>query len=759
MPSVAVVIAVFEPDPLLLEIQLRSIAAQTLAPCAVVAVIADRSSESLVRDLGAKFGLPLEIVTPREATSSYRSFEMGLKRALEVAPEDAVFALSDQDDIWDPEKLRKTVECLSSRQASLVHCDAELVDESGRRLHRSAHRYERRLRNASLRDLLIENTITGMTLVTTRNVVEAALPFPAQSALFFHHDLWIGLVASIYGDVRCVDEALVKYRQHADNVVGAKDLKRKLPKFGSQAWQRHWVGRYGVASYLAKSLYLRGSELIDRGERAPDRKRLAALGPYLKLRATGAALWADAFRLMAKGAFRHAMDSALLGCVQAGRVAWSVRKSLRDDLVGALADFDRRLYGLAPGVQPSPAPSEAPASVSSEWFSEDLEDRRTLRRFDTQFAMSDRARMVVFVPTLNPTEIFAGIATALDIGVGLAERGHEVMFVATDLPIASRDRTLEFLRQRGGRQNREWMQRIEIRCGETEGTLPFSSGDHFLATAWWTAYIAKDLLSCLPFRAKQFYYLIQDYEPGFYAWGEEYAGALASYGFDFVPIFNSATLADHFAETGVFGGVSRDMVFRPAIDLDRYASVRRVETEVPRLAVYGRPDVARNLFGTCVAGLERFLAREGIKPSEINIVSVGQPHQDVVFAGGHRMRSLGKIPWEEYPSFLGSVDIGLSLMLSPHPSHPPLEMAAAGARVVTNDFGAKSLGGLTPSIQSVAPTAEAVAEGLAVAWREGPPMAKDRRLKLETLGQPMSEVVDALSVDLGGRVVTLPKAS
>jgi len=358
---------------------------------------------------------------------------------------------------------------------------------------------------------------------------------------------------------------------------------------------------------------------------------------------------------------------------------------------------------------------------------------------------------------LNPTEVFAGIATAVDVGVGLAERGYEVVFVATDLPIASRERTLDFMRQRGSEDHRDWMQRVEIKCGETDGTIALLSGDRFLATAWWTAYLANDLLKDYPFQASRFYYLIQDYEPGFYAWGGEYARARASYDFDFVPVFNSATLAEHFHETGVLRRSSCDFAFRPSIELDRYAAVPRASNAIPRLAVYGRPDVPRNLFGTCVGGVERFLAAENISPSDIEIVSVGQPHSDVIFAGGHRMRSLGKISWEEYPAFLGSVDIGLSLMLSPHPSHPPLEMAAAGARVITNEFGTKSLGDLSRSICSVAPTAESVAEGLSGAWRSGPSTAQDRLLELDVLGQPLSDVIDALSGNLGENTVALSK--
>jgi hypothetical protein len=40
-------------------------------------------------------------------------------------------------------------------------------------------------------------------------------------------------------------------------------------------------------------------------------------------------------------------------------------------------------------------------------------------------------------------------------------------------------------------------------------------------------------------------------------------------------------------------------------------------------------------------------------------------------------------------------------MLSPHPSYPPLEMAAFGVRVVTNTYANKDLSHLSPFIESL----------------------------------------------------------
>jgi hypothetical protein len=63
-------------------------------------------------------------------------------------------------------------------------------------------------------------------------------------------------------------------------------------------------------------------------------------------------------------------------------------------------------------------------------------------------------------------------------------------------------------------------------------------------------------------------------------------------------------------------------------------------------------------------------------------------------------------------------DLLLSLMLSPHPSYPPLEMAACGRPVVTTTFGAKTaerLRALSPHIIATLPTIEGVAGGLEAA--------------------------------------------
>jgi hypothetical protein len=82
------------------------------------------------------------------------------------------------------------------------------------------------------------------------------------------------------------------------------------------------------------------------------------------------------------------------------------------------------------------------------------------------------------------------------------------------------------------------------------------------------------------------------------------------------------------------------------------------------------------------------------------------------------IKLLPKMSLEEYKKLLPEFDIGLSLMMSPHPSLPPLEMAAAGMLVVTNTYAnktAKCLRNISSNIIPAEPTIGGIEEALKTA--------------------------------------------
>ncbi|MHC0052258.1 rhamnosyltransferase WsaF family glycosyltransferase [Actibacterium sp. D379-3] len=742
-PEIVVVVAVYHPDPSHFAAQLDSIARQTHPNISVLFVAADTTSAPLIKTQARAAGLLFETVTPAAPMDAVRAFEFGLSEAIARAPGVQFFALADQDDIWHRDKLALSLEALKRSGADLAHSDARVVDAAGRERHASLFRLENRQTAPGLRDLLYRNTVTGMTMLMTRRLVETALPFPPQDGVHYYHDLWLALVGTVLSQPVFLKQPLVAYRQHGGNAVGAIEQ----PAAPGPALGRHWLRQraasYALAMYLARSLVLR------LGQEPAHLARLAPLRPFLRRLSAGPRFIRDAARLALIGKAQQSRIALSYAVIAAGRSVWALRHALHAGLDSALQAFDQRAYSLSPGQMPCAPRNPPPAAPAEDWTHKT--DPRTIARWHPVFS-ADAPALVVLVPTLNPAEIFAGIATALEFGLAVAARGIPVRFVATDLPIAAQAAARAFLLHRlpAGADRTAIAARLSLHCGVSEATLPCHPDDMFFATAWWTAHIAQAQIDTGGFAQDRFFYLIQDYEPNFYPWGAEYAGAVESYGFRFIPIFNSAPLRRYFADQGFDFATPAAMVFRPSIDIARYAGLPDRRTARKRIALYGRPEVARNMFPQAIGALGHFLQAENLTRDDVSLVSVGLKHGDLRMPGELRLESLGKLPWSDYPDFLSTVDLGLSLMYSPHPSHLPLEMAAAGAKVVTNHFGPKDLSCLSPAIHSCAPTVPALTETLRRAWAAPAPDRHARDFDLAPLGPPLQATADRLAATIRG---------
>jgi glycosyltransferase involved in cell wall biosynthesis len=152
---------------------------------------------------------------------------------LASADEDSeYFAFCDQDDFWLPEKLERAVLALRQGRADepLLYCSrVELVDENLR--HLGLSRVPKRVGFGSA---LVENIAIGCAMVlnrTARNLVCERLP---QGALL--HDWWCYLTIAALGKIIFDETPTLKYRQHANNEVGAPasrldSFKRRLDRF------------------------------------------------------------------------------------------------------------------------------------------------------------------------------------------------------------------------------------------------------------------------------------------------------------------------------------------------------------------------------------------------------------------------------------------------------------------------------------------------------------------------------------------------
>ena len=134
-------------------------------------------------------------------------------------------ALADQDDIWDPARLLRTVELLDADPSlHLVGSDAQLMDADGRPLGRTLLESlnvtsDERAALGALGATAVfarRNLVAGMTMTMRRDLLDRALPVPPG----WLHDHWLALYAASSGQFGFTSDRLVRYRMHDANVVG-----------------------------------------------------------------------------------------------------------------------------------------------------------------------------------------------------------------------------------------------------------------------------------------------------------------------------------------------------------------------------------------------------------------------------------------------------------------------------------------------------------------------------------------------------------
>jgi hypothetical protein len=258
-----------------------------------------------------------------------------------------------------------------------------------------------------------------------------------------------------------------------------------------------------------------------------------------------------------------------------------------------------------------------------------------------------------------------------------------------------------------------------VSAAKSDHPLAIGPRDVFIATHWTTAQQLKTVLSQTTI--KQFFYMLQEFEPGFYPWSSNYARAVETYDMDFWPIINEAMLAEYFfvQPCGRFvDPVMRDraVIFEPAVDQTRFhADFKSGSSRSKRLLFYARPTNTRNMFGIGLMALRQVAADPSFHDWEF--VAIGSPGgvPALQLGGGHVLRP---VPWADYANYaemLREADLLLCPMLSPHTSYPVLEMAACGGISITNTFVTKTrdaLQTLSQNIIAVEPTVEGFADGM-----------------------------------------------
>ncbi len=188
----------------------------------------------------------------------------------------------DQDDYWHPDKVQKTYEKMKQIEGdpaipAMVHTDLRVVDGDLNEIDPSFMHYSKlngELMN--LQRLLVQNVVTGCTMMINRSLAELSVTTP-ETVDMRMHDWWIAILATTMGNVGFLNEATMDYRQHGNNVVGAKNTRSVSYMFGK-------VKDNGVAQAMQQTYQQAQSLVAVFADQMPEDKKelIAAYGQIQK---------------------------------------------------------------------------------------------------------------------------------------------------------------------------------------------------------------------------------------------------------------------------------------------------------------------------------------------------------------------------------------------------------------------------------------------------------------------------------------------
>jgi hypothetical protein len=710
--AVAICMATHEPPMDLFRRQLDSIRAQTHRNWVCVVSDDHSSPERFAAMRAALEGDPRFVLSRAPGRLGfYANFE----RALALAPAAVDYvAMADQDDLWYPDKVETLLAGIGT--AKLIYSDARIVNRAGE-LVSDTYWQVRRNNHSSLFSLLVANSVTGAASLFPRQLLDHALPFPPGQFAHFH-DHWIALTALALGDIAFVERPLYDYTQHRGAVLGHAEANRMpalVDRLGSlRRPLRERVGRWRFTYFVDACRLIQFATILQMrcGDRMTAAKR-RALERFVRADRSPLALGRFIARAGRELVGRPETLGAELGLLFG--FIW------RHILVASTTGLERPRRRARIDARPPTRLVQKPGRKDPEIASVGAIAAKIA---PLELAVREDAprRINILIPTIDLAHFFGGYIGKLNLARRLAERGARVRVLTVD-PVGPLPRswkaTIESYSGLAG-----LFEAVEVEFGRESSGIEVSRSDSFIATTWWTAYVAHDAVSYLG--RGRFLYLIQEYEPFTFPMGTLAALANDSYRFPHSAVFSTELLRNYFRrhQLGVYAagaavGDAVSVAFENAITPVRPPPASALAARDRRkLLFYARPEphAARNMFELGALALSRAVG-QGVLGSDWELYGIGtvEGGRRVALGGGAVLQLLPRCEQSAYAELLRAHDVGLALMYTPHPSLVPIEMASAGMLAVTNSFENKTpeaMAEISSNLITVEPSLDGVVGGL-----------------------------------------------
>jgi hypothetical protein len=324
-------------------------------------------------------------------------------------------------------------------------------------------------------------------------------------------------------------------------------------------------------------------------------------------------------------------------------------------------------------------------------------------------------RVSMVTDSINSGSLYGGVSTAIIFSALFSKRlGANLRIITRNEPPDGQNVSKVF--QVHGV---DWKNNVQFAWAREGEQIDVGDKDLFVTTSWWSTWSIRGSIP-----AEQIFYLLQEDERLFYGMGDDYLRCremISDCGIQFV--VNSRLLFEHLADEGFSNIAENGVWFEPAFSDTTYYRVDRGKAPKMTFLFYARPNNQRNLYFRGVEAISGAIERGILDPHQWEIHFVGKDLSEFLLPGDIKPILSENLALPDYAALIRRTDLGLSLMYTPHPSYPPLDLAACGAVAVTNRYGRKtSLAQYSNNILCVGDDIDSLVNGIA----DGVALAKDR---------------------------------
>ena len=247
--KVDILLATYKPNIIFLKKQIESILNQTYKSIKLY-ISDDYSNEQEVietLETYAKKDDRIELYIQDKNLGYIKNFEFLLTKSTAK-----YVAFCDQDDVWYPSKIEKSLNTLIEKNVDLIYCNSKHIDENDEIINLNYFKHKNMPLVRGKNNILAISRYLGLgcSQIFTSEVRQKMLPYKES---VMAHDWLASFIASEGKGVDYIEKPLFSYRLHTSNVFGGRSLNQNISR---------WKQEHGK-SYQSYLQY-RNEKVIDK---------------------------------------------------------------------------------------------------------------------------------------------------------------------------------------------------------------------------------------------------------------------------------------------------------------------------------------------------------------------------------------------------------------------------------------------------------------------------------------------------------------